>query len=219
MALVDMAHVALVTVILVELFCLTATTVLVLPKYNQIMRDLWSTPDAGPDWNAFTAHTGAVLKAIGSLVDAGLWIAIGLAIVWIVFEWRVRSENKSFMRLSALGTIATFLGVLSVMMFAAMILPTVMAVPNMRQELPERIVAYNTQRLNPAIASLESAMAAGLASDERSDHDRGQCHQRAVTSSAPPRLRLSRHLKVPRSTHCGPICIPPPRRSTRPSSR
>ncbi len=153
------AHVALLMVIVVELFCLTATTVLVLPKYNEIMRDLWSTPDAGPDWNTFTAHTGAILNAIHSLVDNGLWIAIGVAIVWILFEWRVRSENKSFMRLSALGTIATLLGVLSVMMFAAMILPTVMAVPNMRQELPERVVAYNTQRLNPAIASLDSAMA------------------------------------------------------------
>jgi hypothetical protein len=46
-----------------------------------------------------------------------------------------------------------------VLMFAAMILPTVMAVPTMRQELPERLVSYNTQRLNPAIASLDSAIA------------------------------------------------------------
>ena len=152
------AHVVLVMVIGVELLCLTATTVLVLPKYNQIMRDLWSTPDAGPEWNTFTARTSAILNAIRSLGNNAMPIVIALAILWILFEWRVRSENKSFMRLSALGTIAALLGVLSVLMFAAMILPTVMAVPTMRQELPERVVAYNTQRLNPAIASLDSAI-------------------------------------------------------------
>jgi hypothetical protein len=151
------AHMALVAVILVELFCLTATTVLVLPKYDQIMRDFWSTPDAGPEWNTFTARTGAMLNSIRALGDVALWIVIGLLIVWILFEWRVRSENKSFIRLSALGSIAAFLAVLSVLMFASMILPTVMAVPMMRQELPERRVSYNTQRLSTAIASLDTA--------------------------------------------------------------
>jgi hypothetical protein len=153
------AHVALVAVILIELFCLTATTVLVLPKYDQIMRDFWSTPDAGPEWNTFTARTSAILNLIRGLGDIAFWIAIGLLIVWILFEWRVRSENKPFIRLSALGSIAACLAVLSVLMFASMILPTVMAVPMMRQELPERRVSYNTQRLSTAIASLDTATA------------------------------------------------------------
>jgi hypothetical protein len=153
------AHVALVAVILVELFCLTATTVLVLPKYEMIMRDFWSTPDAGPEWNTFTARTSSILNSIRSLCDNAFPILIALAVLWILFEWRVRSENKSFIRLSALGSIAALLAVLSVMMFASMILPTVMAVPTMRQELPERLVSYNTQRLSTAVTSLDTAAA------------------------------------------------------------
>jgi hypothetical protein len=154
------AHVALFAVILIELFCITATTVLVLPKYQQIMRDIWNSPEVtAPEWNTFVARTTAIFNLLWWFRDNAMWIIVALLIAWVLFEWHVRSENKSYMRLSAFGSIAAVLAVLSVMMFASMILPTVMAVPNMRAERPETLVTYNTQRLDKSIAQIEQAMA------------------------------------------------------------
>jgi hypothetical protein len=50
-------------------------------------------------------------------------VAIGL------FEWRVRSENKAFIRSAALGTVATALLIISVLMTSSMLVAFELGAP------------------------------------------------------------------------------------------
>jgi hypothetical protein len=51
------------------------------------------------------------------------WIILVLAALWGLFEWRVRSENKPFMRLAALGTLALAMMVVTMITAGSMELP------------------------------------------------------------------------------------------------
>src|SRR5439155_10312639 len=49
------------------------------------------------------------------------FIVIGAAATCALFEWRVRSENKSYIRLSALGTVAVGLMVVVTLQMGSMV--------------------------------------------------------------------------------------------------
>lgn len=154
------AHVTLLLTIAVELIAIICTTVLVLPKFEEIMHDIWDSPRLeAPEWDSIRLRAHGVFEVLRDLGNATPWILLGLLVAWALFEWRVRSENKSFMRLSAMGLIAIMLGVLSTALFAAMIIPTSIAVPIMQTERPEAVVAYQNQRLNDAISAVETSAA------------------------------------------------------------
>jgi hypothetical protein len=151
------AHVALLLVIAIELFFLVSTTIFVTPKFQQIITDIWNSPSADQAQTEFAARSISLFHFFFAVGDIAIWIVIAIVILWAIFEWRVRSENKSFMRLSALASVAVVLAVLSVMLSAAMILPTVMAVPTMRSELPEALVAHDVSQLDRSVTAIEQA--------------------------------------------------------------
>jgi hypothetical protein len=75
---------------------------------------------------------------------------------WGLFEWRVKSENKPFIRQSLLGTVAVALMVVVILMAGSLTISFILAVPNNRMARPwavEQVTAIDT-----AINGLEAAL-------------------------------------------------------------
>jgi hypothetical protein len=63
-----------------------------------------------------------------------------IAVIWGLFEWRVKSENKSFIRLSILNSVALGLLVVVVMMAGSLILLPVLAMPGLGRSTPPSMI-------------------------------------------------------------------------------
>jgi hypothetical protein len=80
------------------------------------------------------------------------------AALWGLFEWRVKSENKSFMRLSALGTVAVALTVVVIVMSGSLVVIFCLGAPAMgRMARPWSIEQVTT--IETSVKKLEQAMA------------------------------------------------------------
>ena len=85
-----------------------------------------------------------------------LWILLVLAALWGLFEWRVRSENKSFMRLAALGTLALGMTVATVITAGSMELPFFVQLPAMGQ-LSTSAAIRRMATIDTSVGALEEA--------------------------------------------------------------
>jgi hypothetical protein len=99
------AYLGLALVIALEALFLTCAVIFIVPKFKQLLREGLIDPaiidDAGASWMP------AFLDGLSEFGEAYATPLLLLAVVaWALFEWLVRSENKSLMRLSALGTAA-----------------------------------------------------------------------------------------------------------------
>jgi hypothetical protein len=96
---------------------------------------------------------------VESVSAHGVLLLAVLAIAWALFEWRVRGENKSFIRLALMATAGVVLMGACVMSAAVASIPTVMAVPALISRPPDRAVADLTARLDASVAALNRAAA------------------------------------------------------------
>src|SRR5262249_14827699 len=80
-------------------------------------------------------------------------------VLWALFEWRVRSENKSFMRLAALGTAALALMVVVAVLGWALVVPPMAGLPGMGARIPEETVMDREGRIESSVNELEEALA------------------------------------------------------------
>ena len=97
------------------------------------------------------------------------WAVLSFLALWGLFEWRVKSENKSFMRLSVLNTLALGLLVVVVIMSVSMVLPFLLSTPALGKITPpsminqlERIDSYITEAQQAAAKNDDSAVAMQL---------------------------------------------------------
>lgn len=148
------AHLALVTVIALEVLIVFSAMAFIVPKCKEIIEDEWPN-SAGPSvvsW--FHSVVGGVSIA---LIDWPWWV-IPLALLWGLFEWRCHSEHKAFIRLSALGTAALGLMIVVMLTGAAMVLPLTMIAPAIRVRPPEPIVRAQIARIQTSLKALEAAL-------------------------------------------------------------
>jgi hypothetical protein len=111
------AYLALAVVLVLEVFYIFFAVKFQLPKMQKLRADGMFDMDA---------HTEPTISWAMSFLNrvqwtwdtlAG-WLVLLLAVLWGLFEWKVRSENKTYMRLSALGTLAV--GMIVVVVFTAL---------------------------------------------------------------------------------------------------
>src|SRR5262249_34276760 len=106
------AYLAAVGVIALEVMWITFAVMYRGPKFCKLMQDGLIGPaildEHGVAWGVSFLRRLSV--AVGDYT--ALWI-LGAAAAWGLFEWRVHSENKPFMRLSALGTAGVALALVS----------------------------------------------------------------------------------------------------------
>src|SRR5262249_43604722 len=122
-------YVAVVGVVALQILFLAFSAVYLVPKLKKIRSDGW-LEDAFSE-GPMMQWLYSFLDRVGWAVEHATWPLLGLAALWGLFEWRVRSENKPFMRLSALGTGAVALMVVVMLVAGALVLPFMMGFPAM----------------------------------------------------------------------------------------
>jgi hypothetical protein len=134
------AHLVLAAVIGVEVLFITFAIVFIVPRFKMFVREGWIGFDRTapiPSWMHGLLQS---LDWLNPLSQSATWLILGGAVAWALFEWRVKSENKTFMRLSALGTAALGLLILFVMISSALIVPLTLGLQDVYERAPEPIV-------------------------------------------------------------------------------
>jgi hypothetical protein len=86
------------------------------------------------------------------------WLLLLLAVGWGLFEWRVRSENKPFMRLSALGTLALVLIVVVVFTSVSQEVSFYLGLPAVAR-LSRPFASEQIASIDKSVGALEQALA------------------------------------------------------------
>ena len=148
-----LAHTALLLTIALELLLIVGVIVFLFPKYNEMVR--WGAIVDGPH-TTIVAWSIHYLTAISDVVQNALWYIIPIAAAWILFEWRARTENKSFIRLSVLGFFSVGLMVAAMFTTAAMSLPfLIVLTTNTTTDGSEQLVADRLDSLDRSMAQLD----------------------------------------------------------------
>ena len=109
------ATAALVVVIALAVMFIACTELFIVPKFNQLMRDGLIDPAIIDEQGV--SRMLSWLNNFHEIAEYATVWALLAAVLWGLFEWRVKSENKTLMRLSALGTVA--IGLMAVVWFTA----------------------------------------------------------------------------------------------------
>jgi hypothetical protein len=151
------AYLSLVLLIALEALFLSFVVIFIIPKFQKLMRDGIIDPaiidEQGIMWMPRFLNG---LSHVGDRYTT--FIMIGAAAAWGMFEWRVRSENKPFMRVLALGTVAVGLLGVVIMTTGSLLISACMGVPAMgqisRMFALDQIVVVDT-----SVGTIEQALA------------------------------------------------------------
>jgi hypothetical protein len=125
------ATVGLVATIALQGLFLYFMTVAIVPKFQKLLYD-------GIVDNAVLEETELTwmpefLADVKHLTEQwGLVILFAAAAAWAIFEWRVKSEHKPFIRFSALGTAATILALVVALVASVLLICFTLAAPAMK---------------------------------------------------------------------------------------
>jgi hypothetical protein len=196
------AHLALAIVIAVQVLFLLFVTIKIIPAYEKIRTDgFFDTNDQ--NWQIFLSNAHSCLmflvEAVRLFVNYWpLWMLL-LAVAWGLFEWRVRSENKPFMRLSALGMAALVLAVAVGLTTLSLLILFEVAVPAVYPRKPEPIVREQVATISASIRGLEQAMAKTdwTASQEHATNaEQAVRYLAGMGAAAPTLMSLTEQAKV-----------------------
>jgi len=122
------AYLGVALVIALQVLFITFTIIMIIPKFQKLMHDGIIDPAVEEDV-PWMVHYLFWLNDVGR-VHPIFWL-VGPGVLWGLFEWSVRSENKSLMRLSALGTIAVALTVMVILMAGSLVIIFCLGAPAM----------------------------------------------------------------------------------------
>jgi hypothetical protein len=122
------AHLALAVVIVLEVLFITFNVVFLVPKFKRLMQDGVIDPtivgEQGISWMPTYLNR---LSYVGG--DYATLLLFGTIAAIVLFEWRVRSENKSLVRLSLWGTVALGLFAVGAVQAGSLVIPFEVAAP------------------------------------------------------------------------------------------
>jgi hypothetical protein len=186
------AYLAVVLVIVLELLSIAFTQVFLLPKMQKIRSsDLLTFDDT--TWPAIARMFSFLdgLQGVGERLAQ--WLLLFAVALWGLFEWRVRSENKPFMRLAALGTVAVGLLIVVVFTAASLELPFMVGMPQIARERNRSKELAWIERLDTSVRALEAAQAKKDWQAMRQEGDRAA---EALTELEPNLYTLTPHSEI-----------------------
>jgi hypothetical protein len=151
------AHLALALIIGLEVLFFAFTVIFIIPRFQLLTRRGMIDPellqkDAGLGW------IPAFLNRVAAIGDYTTWWILLAAVAVGLFEWRVRSENKSFIRLSFLGTVAAGLLVVVIITTSALHVTFTLAMPAFGR-LTGPYATQQIENIDRSIAAVEPAAA------------------------------------------------------------
>ncbi|HLN27226.1 MAG TPA: permease prefix domain 1-containing protein [Gemmataceae bacterium] len=154
------ALLVVVGLLALEIFTILFGVTYLIPKYQKFARNGWLGNDASST-SAFISWAQSFQNHLADTCRHTTWLFLGFVGLWGLFEWRVRSENKSMMRLASLGSGAFGLMVVIVLMSAALTIPLILAIPNIATPPPEQMLLVLNHRvttIDRRIDDLEEAV-------------------------------------------------------------
>ncbi len=130
------AHLALAIVIVMELAFVCGAMIFIVPRFE------WYAQNdmLGEGWAGLRPWFNFLCDVCRAVAQNGIWVLIGLAVIGVLFEWRVRSERKPFIRLAAMGTAAVLLTATVALTGLVLIVPLATGVDAMNRRAPEPVV-------------------------------------------------------------------------------
>jgi hypothetical protein len=149
------AYLALVVVILLNVLWITFANIFLVPRFEKLLHDGLIDPrvldEAQASW--MVSFLRDIHAATGQPL---LWLLLAAG-AWALLEWRVRSENKPFIRLSALGSAAVALTLLGILVGAALVIPYQVGAPAAaRMVRPFALGQIST--INASVSEMEQAL-------------------------------------------------------------
>jgi hypothetical protein len=151
------AHLALAGVIVLALLWLTFANISLVPRFQLLVHVGLIDPavfeDHGVSWlRSFLED----LSWVGGHYTT--WLLLAALAAGVVFEWRVRGENKSLIRLSAWGAVALVLVAAGVLTGAALVIPYMLGVAAAGR-LARPYAVQQVGSIETSVAALEKAAA------------------------------------------------------------
>jgi hypothetical protein len=151
------AHLALGAVIALEVMWITCAVITLVPRFQGHMRYGVIDPEIlekdGMTWMASFLDG---LKHVGGHYTT--WLLLAVVVMCGLFEWRVRSENKSFIRLSVWGTAAVGLMVTSLLTAGSLVITYMVATPA-TNGIVRPWAMQQIDSIDTSITALEQALA------------------------------------------------------------
>ncbi len=151
------AHLALAGVIVLEVTWLTFANIFLVPKFQKLMHDGMIDPAVLEQQGMTRADSFLeCLSYVGGHYTT--WLLLLTIVVCGLFEWRVRSENKSFIRLSVWGAVAVGLVVIGILTAGSLVIPYQLAAPAVGR-MARPFAMQQLAGIDTSIAALEQALA------------------------------------------------------------
>ncbi len=150
------AYLALVLVIALEVLCIVFNVVFIIPKMQKLTRDGIIDPAIVEE--RVVSWMYGFLKGLENVGNYMTFILLAAVAACGLFEWRVRSENKPFMRLSALGTVAVGLMAVVVLLVGSLVIPFCLGVPA-AGKLARPFAQEQVAHIDTSVGALQQALA------------------------------------------------------------
>lgn len=125
---VTWAYLGLITVVALQVLFIIFNVMMIIPKFQKLLYD--GMIDQGVLEDAESRWMVNFLFDLRYVVSNHTFLyALVPAAAWGIFEWRVKSEHKPFMRIAALGTIAVALMVVVMLMAASLVIVFCLGMP------------------------------------------------------------------------------------------
>lgn len=154
------AHLALAIVISLEVLFICGSVVFLIPRFTYLAAYVWRGGTSMGEASEFLDWSLGYLDGVVWWTQNWWLPAVIVAMLWVIFEWRVRSENKTLMRLGGMSALAVGLTAALLTMVVAMTMPPLMSGPTLRLE-PQEHLALVKQRLDNAASTMEAAASIG----------------------------------------------------------
>jgi hypothetical protein len=150
------AHLALAGILAMECAFLAGTFIFIAPKFKQMWQEGWINAE---NFRPLMSSALTLFSVADWMQDHGWWLLIPALVIWALFEWRSRGEQKPFVRLAVMGSAALILMAAVIWTSTAIILPTIVSIPNLAMMRPDEVVAHKTATIDKSVAATEQAMA------------------------------------------------------------
>jgi hypothetical protein len=148
------AHLALMGVIALEALFITFNVMFIIPKFEALLSNgIIDSAELGRHELRWMTNFLYDVSYVGG--HHAIWLILVPAALWALFEWRIKSENKTFMRLSALGTVAVGLMIVVVLMAGSLVIIFCIGVPTTGMVRPWAV--ERVESIDKAVESLEEA--------------------------------------------------------------
>jgi hypothetical protein len=150
------ANLAVFAVVVINILFYAFVETMFVPKLKKLQNDGWLKSEAMAlpvmDW------LNSSLRTLAWLGDHATWFLLAGIGLWGFFEWRVRGDNKSAMRMTVFGMLAVVLTIGSVVIASAIAIPFMIGMPEMaRLTVPAAL--ERVTEIESAFAEIEAALA------------------------------------------------------------